>query len=346
MIKTTKIRLHKAINKHINQLGLDYTSPEIQRNIAQYGVYVDEELVYNRLFWVYEGHSLGVSHWPQRDHGDFGSIKIIHESSDLIVVYKPTGIVVQPGSGHKKHNLITWLKKLYPDICRFDTDKYPSSGLINRIDKDTQGIVLVARNEHALKFYQDQFRNRQVIKEYFSLVRGVVISGYHVKAWQCRDKANPTRQKLFWTEREAKIYDPEARCSESIIYPQWVCRDTCQSIIKVRIKTGRMHQIRLHCESLGIPLENDKVYHKNIDSRTLLNYEQKNEKFEEGWCIDLKVSPQELGKDDFLHFKLDLFKVPDYGLLSSYISLKDQKGNKMTFDINKEGVVGDTGIGI
>jgi 23S rRNA-/tRNA-specific pseudouridylate synthase len=136
----------------------------------------------------------------------------------------------------------------------------PVSGLVHRLDKDTQGLLLVAKNLESFNFLQDQFRSRSVVKKYLALVDGIVDQEIHIENWQARSLSNPIEQKFFWIESDAFGYSKEARHAESIITPLFVCPQSNQTIIQIQIKTGRMHQIRIQCQALGFPLSNDKAY--------------------------------------------------------------------------------------
>jgi hypothetical protein len=148
----------------------------------------------------------------------------------------------------------------------------PVSGLVHRLDKDTQGLLLVAKNLESFHQLQDQFRSRNVVKKYLAVVDGIVDQKIHLENWQARSLSNPIEQKFFWSETDAFGYSKDARHAESIIEPLFVCKEYNQSIIQVQIKTGRMHQIRIQCLALGFPLSNDKAY----------NLKLKEEKFEVG----------------------------------------------------------------
>jgi 23S rRNA-/tRNA-specific pseudouridylate synthase len=136
----------------------------------------------------------------------------------------------------------------------------PRSGLVHRLDKDTQGLLLVGKNLESFNFLQDQFRSRSVVKKYLAVVDGIVDQEIHIENWQARSLSNPIEQKFFWIESDAFGYSKEARHAESIITPLFVCAETNQTIIQIQIKTGRMHQIRIQCQALGFPLSNDKAY--------------------------------------------------------------------------------------
>jgi 23S rRNA-/tRNA-specific pseudouridylate synthase len=139
----------------------------------------------------------------------------------------------------------------------------PRSGLVHRLDKDTQGLLLVGKNLESFNFLQDQFRSRSVVKKYLAVVDGIVDQEIHIENWQSRSLSNPIEQKFFWIESDAFGYSKEARHAESIITPLFTSSKANQTIIQIQIKTGRMHQIRIQCQALGFPLSNDKAYNNN-----------------------------------------------------------------------------------
>jgi 23S rRNA-/tRNA-specific pseudouridylate synthase len=145
----------------------------------------------------------------------------------------------------------------------------PVSGLVHRLDKDTQGLLLVAKNLESFHKLQDQFRSRNVVKKYLAVVDGIVESKIYLENWQARSLSNPIEQKFFWTEADAFGYSKDARHAESIIEPLFVCKESNKSIIQIQIKTGRMHQIRIQCLALGFPLSNDKAYNLNTPTKEI-----------------------------------------------------------------------------
>ena len=312
-----KTRLHKVIWDIVKENDFDYTNPEIQRNIENFGVFVDGAVVKNRLEWVYPSQKIEFTHWPQRDHGNFDKINVLYEDDSLLVLYKPPGIVVQPGAGHQTKNLVAWLDEKYNLNSKFDPIKYPSSGLINRIDKETQGIILVGKNESSKLFYQDQFRDRKVIKKYLAIVNGVVENSYNIEHWQSRSKVDPTRQKLFWSRLEAFNYDENSRNAIGIIQPIVFSKELNQTLIEVEIKTGRMHQIRLLCESLGFNLVGDNKYNKPKDM-------PKNIPSEKSATVKNLLSSQ------FIEKKSQIFGESEFSLLSNHISIKKINGEMLT----------------
>ncbi|MEM1312308.1 MAG: RluA family pseudouridine synthase [Patescibacteria group bacterium] len=299
-----KIRLYKAVIEQLRkQNKLEFTNPEVQRNIENFGVLVDDKLIKNRLHWLYPGQQISLTQWPQREHGDFSKIKALREDKDYILLFKPKGVVVQSGAGHQHHNLQSWL-----------TQKYGREFfLVHRLDKDTQGLILVAKSLKSQVFFQNQFRNRTTSKKYLAVVEKTVDKLWIIENWQARDKTNPTKQKLFWTEKEATVYDSKKyKYAKSSIRPLVYCEELDQTLIEVKITTGRMHQIRLQCEAIGHPLVGDSIYNKSkqVSGKILQKL--------------TKILPEVVinsSKSDFTDLKAEIFTEIDYCLLSNYISL-------------------------
>jgi RluA family pseudouridine synthase len=328
-----QIRLHKAVSLYLkSQKNLDYTQPEIQRNIENYGVFVDELEVFNRMFWVQPGQSVRIDNWPKRDHGDFEKVKVLEEGKDFLLLFKPFGVVVQPGAGHTHDNLVEWLLKKYPEQALFDSTAYPTRGLAHRLDKNTQGLMLVARSVEALTALQTQFKERKVVKKYLCLVNGLLDKQYIIKAYQTRDKVDVKRQKLFWTKQLAMDYDTQARFSHSVVKPLAMCSETNSSLVEVEIKTGRMHQVRLHMQAIGFPLMSDHVYIKK--DLELAKFEQTSVDFEEGWYA---LYPTQMVKiidvAQMESIRKIVFDNQDYCLLSNYLKIQLPDGKMLEADV-------------
>lgn len=244
-----KFRLHKLISGRIKDLSLEWTLPEIQKNISQYGVFVDSVLVKNRLTWVFDFQLLDFAHWPIREATDFSKLKILYEDKDFLAVFKTSGIVVERGNGHEKDNLIHFLHTQYK------SDFFA----IHRLDKETSGILLIAKNQPSLEFFQKQFKERVVDKKYLALVNGKLDKTLKITNFQSRDESYPTKQKLFW-EIPAKANLAHFRQSISIFKPVAFCQETNTTLVEVQILTGRMHQIRLQAEALDLPIIGDTKY--------------------------------------------------------------------------------------
>ena len=326
-MKQTKIRLHKYLADWLVEQGLDsYTNPETKRNIEKYGVLFNGNLIHNQLQWITPSvDEVGLNNWPIRDKVNFEAIKILFETKDFVVIHKPVGMPVESGAGYLSQNLLTWLNA--GGLDSFDrTFTWDSKTnyvktkdeffLVHRLDKDTQGIMLVAKNQPTLEFLQAQFKTREVNKKYLAIVEGIVEQNFVINNWQSRDRNNPIKQKFFFTQSEAMSYDMESRFAKSIIQPKLICAELNHTLIQVEIKTGRMHQIRVQCENLGFPLIADKVYNSKVefDQRTFDSNED-NEMF-----LPLKEI-KTLGNDEFLNIKTKIFGESEYCLLSNELEI-------------------------
>lgn len=265
LIKLNQTRLHKFIAQHRSLRG-EYTIGDIQNNIEKYGVFIDNQLVRNRLQWVFEGQKVELANWPERKKGDLSRIRIVDEQEDFVVLFKPSGVVVHPGAGQVTGTLLDWIlenvpgqKELLQDAPITD-NAHVSAGLVHRLDKDTAGLILVAKTLTAHTGLQNLFRDRKVQKHYLAVMSGNLTQRVELKGYQCRDKRNPRLQKFFVREKEALQYDPKARFSYSVFQPLQYDQSSDQTLVNVQIHTGRMHQIRVQAQYLGHPILNDPLY--------------------------------------------------------------------------------------
>ena len=184
------------------------------------------------------------------------NIKIIYEDKDLLAVDKPAEIVVFPEgeslkSGEK--TLIDYLIEKYPELK--NVGEAPRYGIVHRLDKDTSGILLVAKSTEALIFLQKQFKNREVEKKYVCLVEGVMESDSGtIETLIARAKGDPRKQRAYSTINAPK----SAR--EAITEYKVLTRFKDYTLLEVEIKTGRRHQIRCHFSYLHHPIAGDKLY--------------------------------------------------------------------------------------
>ena len=331
MTNREKIRLHKAVKQHLRvQSNLDYSDPEIQRNIAEYGVLIDQQLVFNRLEWVYPWQVLSVVHWPDRPKGNLDGIRVLEENNNYLLLFKPPNLVVQPGTGHREDNLLNWLIRHYPEqeALLYQSSFYgdyrlekkvvnPSAGLVHRLDKDAQGLILVARSLPDLDFLQNQFRQRQVIKKYLCVLSGLLRQEVTVRGYQARNQRQPIRQIWFWTEAEAQKYPEKTRDSYSQFRPVVLCSELQQTLAEVQIFTGRMHQIRLQAEVLGLPLVGDKLYNQ---AKSLTHVSS----------VKLQLGPElsltDLPSTSFQRLKQKFFGTVDFCLLANELGFRLPSG--------------------
>ena len=183
-------------------------------------------------------------------------IKTIYEDNDVLVVDKPAGIVVFPEgeslkSGEK--TLIDAVIEQYPDLKT--AGEAPRYGIVHRLDKDTSGILLVAKSTEALIFLQKKFINREVEKKYTCLVEGQMESEKgEIKTLIARAKGDPRKQRAY-----SPINAPKS-AREAITEYGIIEKFRDYTLLEVQIKTGRRHQIRCHFSYLKHPVAGDKMY--------------------------------------------------------------------------------------
>ena len=176
-------------------------------------------------------------------------LDIVFENDDLIVVNKPAGMVVHPAVGHSSGTLVNAIMGYDPDIEGIGGEERP--GVVHRLDKETSGLILLAKNERAHRWLQDQFRLRKVDKTYLALVDGKppTPSG-RVETYIGRDPKN-RKQMAVVSENKGREAISEYRTIEEF---------NDHTLLEFHPQTGRTHQIRLHCQFLNCPIVGDKVY--------------------------------------------------------------------------------------
>lgn len=179
---------------------------------------------------------------------------MIYEDSDVIVINKPAGVLVYPDKYTKSGTLIDELSKHYPAIRKVGKPKRP--GIVQRLDRETSGLLLVAKNQKALEFLISQFKKRQVQKKYFALVYGKVKEKSGAIVFSLAEKGRRKKREALTYYRVMRYFNLKSR-----VIPRFARNDNTEfTLLDVEIKTGVMHQIRQHLRMLGHPIVGDKEY--------------------------------------------------------------------------------------
>ncbi len=205
-------------------------------------------------------------------------LEILYEDENVTVVNKKQGMVTHPASGNWNGTLVNallfhWGRQALKDIkadSETETLQKMRPGIVHRLDKDTSGIIITARNRETEEFLQNQFKSRNLQKEYICICTGrpPSISG-DIRTQIIRDPKNRQCFKAVENTSEGKFARTIYHCIA--VYGNY-------SLIRVRIKTGRTHQIRVHMKYLGCPILGDELYNKTdslFPNATLMLHSQK-----------------------------------------------------------------------
>jgi 23S rRNA pseudouridine1911/1915/1917 synthase len=174
-------------------------------------------------------------------------LNIVYENNDLIVLNKPAGLTVHPAPGHTSHTLVNALLAHCPELAKFGNSMRP--GIVHRLDKDTSGLMIIAKNSSTQQSLINQFKTHSVSKGYIVLVKGKLTpSRGIIEAPIGRHPSNRKRMAIVTSGRQAKT---SYRVKEYI---------DNYTLLEVKIETGRTHQIRVHLSAIGYPVIGDSVY--------------------------------------------------------------------------------------
>lgn len=187
-----------------------------------------------------------------RDAGDWQAqeldLQCVYEDEDLLVINKPADLVVHPAAGNEDGTLLNGLLHYLPEL-----KVMPRAGIVHRLDKDTTGLMVVAKNLEAQNHLVRQLQARTVSRQYVAVVMGALPSRGQVDAPLGRDPFN--RVKMAVVKQGGK---------EAVTHFQRLARLGPMSLARLQLETGRTHQIRVHMAHLGFPLVGDPLYGKKL----------------------------------------------------------------------------------
>lgn len=169
--------------------------------------------------------------------------EVVDENNDFIIVNKSHNLVMHPGSGCYSGTLANALLHRYPEL-----ESLPRSGIVHRLDKDTSGILVVARNDEFRNYFINEMQTRNISKNYIAISSGFTLGSFEITDPIGRDKNNRTKMAIRDDGKEAITF---VKIKEKI---------RGYSVLNISIQTGRTHQIRVHLASKKLPIIGDNTY--------------------------------------------------------------------------------------
>ena len=249
-----KSQKNKRLDKALTHLLSKYSRSHIKILLLNENVKISKKIITNASYRVKEGEKFTIAipkTVPSKYEPQNIPLNIIHEDDDLIVLNKQAGMVVHPAPGNQDNTLVNaLLHYTNNNLSSLQSNNRP--GIVHRLDKDTSGLIVVAKNNFSHINLAQQFKEHTIKREYHAIVWGIpqnqTINGYIE-----RNKIN--RKKMSFNHTNKGKY------SETLIKLKksyQIC-----SLVKCTLNTGRTHQVRVHMSSLDSPLIGDKLYGKN-----------------------------------------------------------------------------------
>ncbi len=238
------------IDKLISEIKDDISRASIQRMIEEGNILVNGKRV-KVSYKVIEGDVITIEEEKAVETDLIPQnipIDIIYEDNDILIVNKEKGMVVHPGNGNPDKTLVNAVMARCKDSLSGIGGKI-RPGIVHRIDKDTSGLVIIAKNDKAHIDISNQIKNREVEKIYLALVRGVI-----------KENNAIINMPIGRSTKDRKKMAVDKKGKEAITEFRVIKRYKDYTYIEVKIKTGRTHQIRVHMAEIGYPIVGDTVY--------------------------------------------------------------------------------------
>ncbi len=237
------------IDKALSEILSSYSRSQIQQWLKEKNIAVNGEIV-RANYQVKSGDKVQIT-IPDPEELEVLPenipLEIVYEDQDVLVINKPQGMVVHPSAGHPKGTLVNALLYHAKNLSGINGVIRP--GIVHRIDKDTSGLLMVAKNDRAHEVLAEQLRDKTSLRKYIALVHGEIAHDKGtINAPVGRSKVNRKMQAVIETGKEA------------VTHFTVIERFAGFTLIECQLETGRTHQIRVHLQYIGYPLAGDPLY--------------------------------------------------------------------------------------
>ena len=243
------------LDKYLSVVNVDLTRSYVQKLLEEKSITVNGS-VQKASYKVREGDVVFVNTSNIRELEVLPEdipLDIVYEDEDIIIVNKQKGMVVHPGNGNYTGTLVNALMYSHKDrLAAINGVLRP--GIVHRIDKDTSGIIVVAKNDEALKSLSSLFKEHNITRKYVAIVKGIVEKD-NIKIDLPIGRCESDRVKMAVTTKNSKKAVTHIKVLERFIKSNY-------TLIEATLETGRTHQIRVHMSYIGHPLLGDEVYSK------------------------------------------------------------------------------------
>lgn len=248
-VEQNKLRLDRYLSEQFS----DVSRSRIQKGIKAGMVKVNGVQVFEGKYVVRAGDSVEYDFKPEEKLAATGvDLKTVYENDDLLVIDKPAGLVVHPAPGYKGPTVAGGLLKKYENIKIVGEDE-TRPGIVHRLDKDTSGVMLIAKTPAMFEYLKDAFASRRIKKQYIALLCGTLNSRHGFINDPIGRHPTDFRKMTTLRPKEPKEAITEYTVIEHV---------DGYTLVRVNLHTGRTHQIRVHFSSLGFPIAGDALYGK------------------------------------------------------------------------------------
>ena len=249
------------INNDLKDLRLDKALSQILTSTSRSKIqdYIDNGLILvngkieKSSYKLRENDEISIDEFPRENYdleAEDIALDIVYEDDDIIVINKPKGLVVHPGAGNWSHTMANALKFHSESLSSISGEFRP--GIVHRLDKDTAGLLIVAKNDEAHAFLSNQLSDHTLGRNYYALVLGNIVEN-EGKIIAPIGRDDKYRQKMAVDLRDGKYAETRFKVVE---------RFNNATLVDCALKTGRTHQIRVHMNYIGHPVIGDPLYGK------------------------------------------------------------------------------------